>query len=585
MNFLKNILATILGVFISLFLMIMIFGVLASTFKPDNAVSIKNNTILKLNLKDVVKDYAPKSSNPFDKILDFDRHKISLNNLLKAIDDAKSDNNIKGISIQNSIVNAGIAQTEAIRNKLLDFKKSGKFIVAYADNYSQKNYYLSSVADSIFMHPLGAVQFKGLAAEILYYKNFEDKFGVKMEVIRHGKYKSAVEPYLDDKMSVANREQITSFLNSIWSKLVGEIGASRNLSVDRLNQIADNLSARNATLAIKNGLIDGEIYKDVYKLKLKSLATIKPSAKLNLVDFKDYIEADKKTNTPFVKEKIAVIYAQGEIKDGKGSEDYIGQDMMEKAIKAAVKNSSVKAIVLRVNSPGGSGLVSDNIWRALQLAKQKKPLVVSMGNYAASGGYYISCIADKIFAEPTTITGSIGVFGILPNINKMATKLGINAEQVLTNKNALEYSLFEPISDNFRITMTESINNFYKNFVSKVAAGRNMTFKHVDKIAQGRVWTGTEALKNGLVDSLGGLQDAIVEAAKLANITTYKTVNYPRYKMDIKDEFSKIPFLTSEESLIKDELGLKNYMIYKSLKDMIKLKGVQMRLPYLIKIK
>ncbi len=588
MTFLRELLAVILGVFISFFIMffvlIAIGAAVGSSFGDTDQIEVKNNSVLVLKLEENIKDYAPKSSDPFDEIFNFGENAIGLNNIINAIENAKYDDNILGISIEVLQLNSGIAQTQAIRNKLLEFKESGKFIIAYADVYDQKNYYLSSVADSIYVNPAGGLDFKGLSGEVLFFKDFQDKYGVKMEVIRHGKYKSAVEPFLENKMSDANREQTTSFLNSIWGELVDDIAESRNLTGQEINHIADELLARTPSLAVKNKMITNQLYKDEYNEVINTLSDINENGKINAINLVDYISTGKGRASSSSKNRIAVIYAQGEIKYGKGDEKYIGQELIIKALKKARKSSNVKAIVLRVNSPGGSALASDIIWRELELTKKEKPLVVSMGNLAASGGYYIACNADRIVAEPTTITGSIGVFGAIPNMSELADRIGINAEQIGTNKQSIGYSVFEPINDSFYKVTKEGVEHVYTTFVDKVAAGRNMTFAEVDSIAQGRVWTGKEALENGLVDELGSLEDAIHIAADLADIDNYKVRNYPNYEKDFKEMF-KGPFASVKASMLKDELGTENYRIYKSIKRFSELKGMQTRLPFLIEIK
>ncbi|MCK5638112.1 MAG: signal peptide peptidase SppA [Flavobacteriaceae bacterium] len=588
MTFLRELLAVILGVFISFFIMFMVMiavgAAFGSAFGDADKIEVKKNSVLVLKLEDQIKDYAPKSSDPFDEIFSFKEDKMGLNSIINAIDNAKYDDNILGISIEALQINAGIAQTQAIRDKLLEFKESGKFITAFADYYDQKNYYLSSVADSIYVNPVGGIDFKGLSGEILYFKDFQDKYGVKMEVIRHGKYKSAVEPFLINEMSDANREQTVSFLNSIWSELVQDIGESRDKTNEEINHIADELLARNPELANENNMITNELYNDQYRNILKDLCGVEEDKNLNGISLSKYISSGKGRLKSTSKNRIAVIYAQGEIKYGKGNEDYIGQEIIIKALKKARKESSVKAIVLRVNSPGGSALASDIIWRELELTKKEKPLVVSMGNLAASGGYYISCNADKIIAEPTTITGSIGVFGAVPNISELADKIGINGEQVGTNKQSVGYSIFEPINDSFYNVTKEGVEQVYTTFVEKVAAGRSMTFVEIDSIAQGRVWTGKEAVKNGLVDELGSLEDAINIAADLAEIEDYRVRNYPSYEKDIKDMF-KGPFASIKENMIKEELGSENYTKLQSFKKFSEYKGLQTRLPFLIEIK
>ncbi len=581
MKFLRNLLASILGFFIAIFLIFLFFIAIASIMGSGDEVVVKSNSVLELDLSTNVKDYAPKDQNPLAEVLELDDEKLALNKIINAIENAKTDNNIKGISIKTGSVNAGIAQTQAIRNKIEEFKESGKFVYAYNDVYSQKNYYLSSVADSLFLNPVGAIDFKGLSTEILYYKDFEDKYGIKMEVIRHGKYKSAVEPYLTNKMSEANREQTTSFLKSIWNEITEDVSKSRNISVENLNLIADNSNGRNATLAKESNLVDAVIYEDEYKEKLKDNS----DKKINTISLEDYIKSGKGRISSTAKDRIAVIYAQGQIMYGEGNEDIIGQGLINKAIRKARKDSKVKAIVLRVNSPGGSALASELIWRELELAKKEKPLVVSMGNLAASGGYYIACNANKIIAEPSTITGSIGVFGAIPNFNKFADNIGINAEQVSTN-NSANYSVFEPMNQKFYDVTKEGVEDIYKTFVNRVANGRNMTFEQVNEVAQGRVWTGSEAIEKGLVDKLGSLEEAIKIAAELAEIDNYRVRNYPNYKKDLKEAFKFSPFAkVSKEEVLKEALGDENYQLYNNINQMKNLNGVQARMPFIFQVK
>ncbi|TVZ55889.1 protease-4 [Lutibacter sp. Hel_I_33_5] len=582
MKFLRNFLASILGTLTALFFIFLFFLLIASFLGDEGKVVISPNSVVELDLTVPIKDYAPKEKNPIAEALDLVDEKLGLNTIINAIDNAKTDSNIKGISIKTSYINAGIAQTQAIRNKLEEFKESGKFIYAYNDFYTQKNYYLSSVADSLFLNPIGFIDFKGLSTEVLYFKDFEDKYGVKMEVIRHGKYKSAVEPYLSNKMSEANREQTTSFLKSIWSEILDDISKSRNISQEDLNLIADNSNGRNPKVAKENNLIDAEIYLDQYQEKMKSAADV---SKLKTVSISDYINSGKGRKSSTAKNKIAVIYAQGTILYGEGSEDIIGQGIINNAIKKATKDKNVKAIVLRVNSPGGDAITSELIWRQLEIAKKEKPLVVSMGNAAASGGYYIACNANTIVAEPTTITGSIGVFGTIPNANEFAKDIGINAEQVSTN-NSASYSVFEPMNKKFYDVTKQGVEQIYTTFVNRVATGRNMTFEQVDAIAQGRVWTGKEALENGLVDSLGSLDDAITIAAELAEVETYRVRNYPNYKKDLKDALQFSPFAkASKDEILKEALGDETYRLYNTVNEMKNLKGIQARMPFIYEIK
>jgi len=590
MKFLRELLAAILGVFIAGGIMFFVFMAIitasASSFTEDDKVVVSNNSVLELNLERPIKDDY-NVTDPFADVFGGgDKDMLEMHEIISAIENAKTDTNIKGISINTLYINGGVSQTQTIRDKLLEFKESGKFITAYADFYTQKNYYLSSVADSIYINRVGGADFRGLSSEVLYFKDFQEKYGIKMEVIRHGKYKSAVEPFLADKMSEANREQITSFLTSIWSEMVIDIAKSRNKSAEEINNIADNLLIRNPELGIENNMLDGQLFVDEYENKLKFLVDIEEDSKLNLVTLEDYISSGKGRIRSTSSNKIAVIYALGEIRYGKGDENYVGQEKIIESLKKVRKDKNVKAIVLRVNSPGGSALASDLIWRELELTKKEKPLVVSMGNLAASGGYYIACNADKIFAEPTTITGSIGVFGMIPNMSKLADRIGINSEQVGTNKQSFGYSPFEPMSSNFHDFVKEGIEDVYSTFVDRVSKGRNMSIEQVDSIGQGRVWTGVEALQNGLIDELGSLENAIDEAAELAEITDYRTTNYPRYKNDFDDIFKLFSISAkAKENLLKEELGLENYTIYKRIKQFSELKGIQARMPFILEIK
>jgi protease-4 len=405
-----------------------------------------------------------------------------------------------------------------------------------------------------------------------------------MEVVRHGKYKSAVEPYLANKMSAENREQITAFLQSIWNELLADISESRAISTDKLNDIADKLLGRNASLATQNNLVDAAVYWDEYEQRLKQAVGIDSDESLETISIQDYIATGKGRILTKGTDKIAVIYAQGEIQYGKGNEDIIGQDLMIEALKKVRKDSKVKAVVLRVNSPGGSALASELIWRELALTKEKLPLVVSMGDVAASGGYYLACNADKIIAEPTTITGSIGVFGVLPNASKLANNIGVNAEQVSTNQGAT-YSIFEPMSPAFRSVTKEGVEQVYDTFLKRVSDGRNMTVEAVDKVAQGRVWAGVEALEAGLVDGLGGLEEAIAQAAKLADISTYKIRSYPRYRVAIQDKLNSFPFLRSKEDILQETLGEEAHQLYSRVRSFSRVKGVQARMPFALEIR
>ncbi|WP_158210151.1 signal peptide peptidase SppA [Myroides phaeus] len=588
MRFLRNVLATIVGLF--LFMMILFFGILflgvAFGGKSDSVV-VKDNTVINLDLSKVKYDYAGKFN--FKDFGHKETGKDGVSDVLNAIEYAKGDDRIKGISILNNSSVLGVEQKREIREKLADFKTSGKFVIAYANVYEQGEYYLNSVADTVYVNPVGAVDFRGLSTEILYLKGLQEKTGVHMEVIRHGKYKSAVEPYLEDKMSEANREQITVFLNSIWETIVGDIAKSRKLSTEQLNQVAENLEARTPEKALKAGLVDKIAYEDEYHAAIKKAVGVKGEKDYNKIDVLEYAkDVINKLSSVSASDQIAVIYAQGQILSGEGNLSYIGEGSINRALQKARKNDKIKAIVLRVNSPGGSALTSELIWREIELTKKVKPVIVSMGDVAASGGYYISCNADRIFADPSTITGSIGVFGMLPNFKTLASKYGVNAEQVKTHKNSANYSPFRDVDDSFKMVVTESIEDIYTTFVNRVAAGRGLTFDQVDALAQGRVWTGKDALANGLVDELGGLDAAIKFAANKVEIDSYKIVNYPEYEMKFEDlirSYLGASILKTQDDLIKEKIGEENFEMIERLNYFNSLKGAQTIMPFELNIK
>lgn len=594
MAFLRNLLASILGVLIATGILFFIFlgfisiassSILSAT--DQEMVGIKDNSILEINLNQSIPDYG--GSYTAENFEYSESDYSGLFHILKAIETAKTDDQIKGISIQNTAgAQGGIATIKALRDALNDFKSSGKFIYSYGDVYTQKDYYLSSVADSVFINPVGDFEFKGLASEVLFYKELQEKTGIKMEVIRHGKYKSAVEPFLQNSMSDANREQITALLTAVWNSILDDIAESRNLSKETLNNIADNLAARSPKKAVTAGLADVVFYKDQYEAVLRNKIGIADNDDLEMVDLFEY--SSKKGNKAILnkpKNEIAVIFAQGEIMYGKGNNQVIGQDVMIESLRKARGDKNVKGIVLRVNSPGGSALASDMIWREIEITKKEKPVYVSMGNYAASGGYYISCGAEKIVAEPTTITGSIGVFGMLPNVKGLADKWGVHAEQVQTNKNAAGYSVFQELDGNTKDVILESIESIYETFVNKVAEGRNMTFEEVDAIAQGRVWSGTDAIQLGLVDQLGGLEETINMLAEDKNVGEYSISTYPKYELTLGEIILKnltSPKTKLTQEALKAQVGEEAYQVLEQLQHFQEMKGVQARLPYELRI-
>ncbi len=587
MRFLGNVLATIVGLFI--FCMIAFFGIIIIGLIAgggEETVTVKNNSVIELDLSKVTLDYAGKTN--YKDFNYFEAHHNGVTDILNAIEAAKTDDKIEGISILNNQSQLGLAQSKAVRDKLEEFKKSGKFVYAYANSYSQKEYYINSVADQIYLNPMGEVDLKGLSAEIIYMKDLQEKTGVKMEVIRHGKYKSAVEPFLAQEMSPENREQMTVLLNSVWNTIVVDIAKSRKLSIAQLNAIANTLGARTPELALANKLIDKVAYEDEYHDMIKAKLKVDKKEKYDIVSITDYAKKAASTVEDYSKNDIiAVIYAQGEIAGGEGDVNVIGEGSIKRSLQEAREDDDVKAIVLRVNSPGGSALTSELIWREIEITKKIKPVVVSMGNYAASGGYYIAANADRIFAEPNTITGSIGVFGMLPNMNQLGKNIGINAEQVKTHENASGYSVFEPMDENFKGFVLESIEKTYATFLKRVADGRKMTTQQVDAIAQGRVWTGVDAHKLGLVDEIGGLDAAIKYAAKLGKTTSYRTENFPEYEKSFEDllaNFTGMAMFKTKEQLLKEQLGEEGFQMLEQIKRVKSRKGIQAMMPYEIEI-
>ena len=583
MNFFKSFLASLMGTFIAMGLVALFFfmGIAAIAtslnLEQSKGTWIKENSVLGLNLNTMVTDRSP-NFNPLEGLSDFDSGMMGMDEIIGSIKKAKQDDKIKGIKLQSGFIASGWAQAREIRNALKEFKTSGKFIYAYGDYMSQKGYYVSSVADSIFMNPMGMMQLKGLSSEVLYYEDFQNQYGVKMEVIRHGKYKSAVEPYLQDHMSEENRIQIQSLLNAVWETLRDEVAQSRGLEPATLDTLADDLVVTDAEEALAQGIIDGLVYEDDFEDKIKVAMEVDPKEDLKVVD-SDKINIQIQEYDNEISDRIAIVYAQGPILNTKGSADIIGKEAINKAFQEILESDKIKAVVLRVDSPGGDALTSEIILNASRTLKGKKPLVVSMGNVAASGGYYISSLADRIFADPMTITGSIGVLAAFPNIRGMTNRIGINAEQVTTHKNAMGYSPFEPLSEGFEKSTISAIEKVYHTFKSRVSEGRSLSMEIVEEIAQGRVWSGKNAVEIGLVDTLGGLQEAITGAAELAKIDKYNLVDYPKYD----DDFESMLLNAFSQAQTK----LFQHPIEKYASDFIelsRLEGIQTRIPYSIKM-
>ncbi len=588
-QFFKFMFASFAGTLLTILVIFLLFAAMISSIiamSENETVTVKPNTVLKLDWNTPITDRA--SDNPFEGF-DFASMKskkpAGLNEILKNIDKATKDDNIDGIFIDMETIPAGIATTEEIRNKLLEFKSADKFIVAYGNSYDQKGYYFASVADEIYMNPKGMVLFKGLSAQLMFFKNMLKKLDIEMQIVRgpDNKYKSAVEPLLKDKMSEANREQYQELLNSIWGRILFTLNTSRGISIEQLNSIADNLDVTDADKALELNFVDGIIYRDEVINRLKELTSKAKDDKLDWITYSKYTNAIVgKTNIS--RDRIGVVYASGEIIQGQGADGSMGSAKIAKAIKKARLDDKVKAIVMRVNSPGGDALASDVIRREVALAKETKPFIVSMGDVAASGGYWISTNADYIFAQPTTITGSIGVFGIIPNFQGLMTnKFGITFDEVSTNENADFISVMKPMSDFQKEKINAQIINIYDDFINLVANTRGLKPEFVDSIAKGRVWTGTDAVNIGLVDELGGLEDAIAYAAQKAELNeNYRLKEFPERKEFIEELMLQLTG-DAKAKVIGDELG-EFKMYYDQIKALQNMKGVQARLPYFYSI-
>lgn len=579
-SFLGVLIAFIIGGFI---LAAIITGAVSGLFKEKNKTEqVSDNAILHIKFDKKILERS--SKNPFENfsLSSLSSEKpLGLNDVLANIDHAKADSKIKGIYLDLSSVPSGIATIEEVRVALLDFKKSKKFIVSYGETYTQGAYYLASVSDKIFLNPAGAIEWKGLSAQIMFYKGLLDKLEVTAQIFRHGKFKSAIEPFDLDKMSLANRMQTIAYVGSIWNHIVDGVSAQRNITAGELNAIASDLKLQTAADAKKFKFADELLYKDEVYAALNKLSGKKEADKTNLVSIESYNKTPRpyKAGEAMVKNKIAVIYAVGEIGGGEGDDNTIGSERISKSIREARLDSNVKAIVLRVNSPGGSALASDVIWRETILAKKAKPFIVSMGDVAASGGYYIACSADRIFAQPNTITGSIGVFGLLPNLQKLLNnKLGVTIDTVKTNRHSDMGSLYRPVSPEEGKYILDGIQHVYNEFITKVGAGRRMDTASVDSIGQGRVWSGADAIAKGLVDELGGIHDAILYAAKQAKLEKYKIISLPKQKDAFSALFSDIE--ESEQSRVMQNILGDRYEQYRSLRALIQCKGIQARIPY-----
>ncbi len=583
-EFFKYTLATIVGITAVSVIGIVLFSIVIGAIiaSTEKQVTVRDNSMLVLNLDRQVVDRAP--NDPFQDldIPGLSQVKtIGLDQIQQSLNKAQYDDRIKCIYLKLSAFNAGMASVEEIRNMLIAFRDScDKPIYAYGDMYDQKAYYLATVADKVVIHPMGSLDFRGLGGEMMFYKDALKKIGVEMQIVRHGKFKAAVEPFMLDHMSDENREQSLVYMNSLWEHMLQGISEKRNISVETLNQLADNVqSFKRGDELVEAGLVDAAEYKDQVLDDLREITGIKAKEGIPIVGVSDYASAEVKGyDTKYSRNKIAVIYASGDIGMSTGGDAIIGEEL-GREIRKVRQDSTYKAIVLRVNSPGGSVFDSEVIWREVKLAAEEKTLVVSFGDVAASGGYYISCAADRIVAQPNTITGSIGIFGMIPNVGELLNdKLGITTDVVKTNENSDLLTMTRPMTSHERMLMQRNIEDGYDTFISHVANGRGMTKEQVDEIGQGRVWTGENAKEIGLVDNFGGLKEAIDLAAEIAGVDSYRTVELPA----LPDPFQEI-FKSGGDNVrawfLKNELGEK-YRFYEYFKKATNMNGIFARLPY-----
>lgn len=588
MKFSKVLLAAFVGTLIALLITFFVkvgvySAMIAGLSKSDKETSavIKPNSVLFMKLNYDIPDRS--TDNPFGNINFSTMETIEstgLNEILRNIENAKTDPNIKGIYMELSSIPTSTATLQEIRNKLVEFKESGKFIACYGEAYSQSAYYIASVADKIWLNPEGMLDLHGMASQIMFYKHLFEKLDVEMQIVRgpNNRFKSAVEPYFLDKMSEANREQMDKLLGTVWGQILLGISQTRNISVEQLNQLADNLELMtDAQKALDYGLVDQLYYKDQVLDELKAMTGSKK--KVNAVGNANYAKSYKDKTTS--KNEVAIIYASGQILDGKGSQENIYSENLTKTIRQAREDDNVKAVVLRVNSPGGSAVASAIIGRELDLTRQVKPVIVSMGNYAASGGYWISAKADYIFADPTTLTGSIGVFGTFPNIQGLLNnKIGLTFDVVKTNENADFGTITQPLTSFQYQKLQENVVKTYDDFTHRVAEGRGLRQTYVDSIGQGRVWAGADAIELGLVDQLGDLEDAIAYAVQKVNLgSDYKVVEMPKEKDFFTRVMESMNKTDDIDAALKQKLGV-YYRYYEGLENLSKNTGIQARMPF-----
>ena len=590
-DFLKFTLATVTGIILSsivLFIisMVTLFGIMSAS---DTETIVKKNSVMMLDLNGTLVERTQEDPlGILSQLFGDESNTYGLDDILSSIQKAKENENIKGIYLQASSLGTSYASLQEIRNALLDFKESGKFVIAYADSYTQGLYYLSSAADKVLLNPKGMIEWRGIASAPLFYKDLLQKIGVEMQVFKVGTYKSAVEPFIATEMSPANREQVTAFITSIWGQVTQGVSASRNIPIDSLNVYADRmLMFYPSEESVKCGLADTLIYRNDVRNYLKKLVEIDEDDNLPIVGLSDMMNVKKNVPKDKSGNIVAVYYASGEITDypsSATSEDGIVGSKVIRDLRKLKDDNDVKAVVLRVNSPGGSAFASEQIWHAVKELKTKKPVIVSMGDYAASGGYYISCVADTIVAEPTTLTGSIGIFGIIPNVKGLTDKIGLSYDVVKTNKYADFGNIMRPFNEEERSLLQMMITEGYDTFVSRCAEGRHTTKEAIEKIAEGRVWTGETAKKLGLVDELGGIDKAMDIAVTKAGIEGYTVVSYPAKQDFFSSLLDTKPTNYVESQLLKSKLG-EFYQQFGLLKNLQEQSMIQARIPFELNIK
>ena len=567
-------------IIVAIFCLSLVLMIAASALSDNKKPNVKDNSILTLDFRTGIIDSPSEDTQELFSFSEKEKN-VLIFDILKAIKNAKTDDKIKGISIETDGLKAGITHLDDIRNALEDFKKSGKFVYAYGNFVSQPAYYLGSVADQYFLNPAGGIELKGLTTEILYMKKFAEKYGIGIEIIRHGKYKSAVEPFIREDMSPENKEQISTMLNDIWSINASRMAASRKMDTAQFKTVVDSLYGIIPGLSLEHRLADKLIQKTEYDELLRVKLKLKEKDKLNKISFTSYINNfDEENNKK--SDQVAVLYASGAIYNGEGY-DAIYSENFIKEIKKITENDKIKAVVLRINSPGGSANASDEILFELQQLKKKKPLVVSFGDYAASGGYYIAMAADKIYSEPNTLTGSIGVFGIMPYFKEIADKNGLNSYAVNTNANSNMYSPINGITQGGITMMTKSVEQTYKRFVHFVTENRKKSFEQIDKVGGGRVWSGTRAKEIGLVDELGTLNDAIAFAAQKAKLKDYNTTTFPKKVNKLEQLFKDMGENDISARIIKNKIGTENYKIFEQITNPKMQNSIMMESPYHIK--